>query len=518
MAQTLNVKTVAIIGAGVSGVSAAIHCKRAGLDVTVFERNSRVGGVWVYDERISKDPAYPSVVPSVGDSPEYDSLVRDRSGEDGPRRVDSPIERDGSDPAKEEAAGDDDLLLSFAPPGPAYIALKNNVSTVEMELSTQKWKPGTEEFVPHHVLAEYIQDTARANGILDVISFDTRVKHVEKRGDKWIVDLDQVVGDRTISSTKDFDSVVVAAGHYHACNVPDIPGLADWKKHFPTRVQHSKRYRRPDQFKDQNVLLIGAGVSSMDIARDLSNARAVFQSSRGGPYDLPESMLLENGARVDGVEKFELDDGAELSADGSIKGTVTLRSGRKLCNLHHVIVCTGYHVSLPFMRQYHQDGVSAEQASEEAIVTNGQVTHNLHKDIWYIPDPSLAFIGVPYHVATFSLFEFQAVALSFVLSGRSPLPSREEMRDEYDERIREKGIGRNFHSLRGDGREALYVQELADYVNGQMSKRGESGRMQAHSQSWLEAYERRGARVQAMRGQTRDSHINEEVWSRISGC
>lgn len=85
---------------------------------------------------------------------------------------------------------------------PAYIALKNNVSTVEMELSTQKWKPGTEEFVPHHVLAEYIQDTARANGILDVISFDTRVKHVEKRGDKWIVDLDQVVGDRTISSTK----------------------------------------------------------------------------------------------------------------------------------------------------------------------------------------------------------------------------------------------------------------------------------------------------------------------------
>lgn len=71
-----------------------------------------------------------------------------------------------------------------------------------MELSTQKWKPGTEEFVPHHVLAEYIQDTARSNGILDVISFDTRVKHVEKRGGKWIVDIDQVTGDRTISSIK----------------------------------------------------------------------------------------------------------------------------------------------------------------------------------------------------------------------------------------------------------------------------------------------------------------------------
>ncbi|KAF2212505.1 hypothetical protein CERZMDRAFT_121267 [Cercospora zeae-maydis SCOH1-5] len=492
MAQLLSVKSVAIIGAGVSGVSTAIHCKRAGLDVTVFERNSRVGGVWVYDERRSKDPAYPSTVPSAGDSPEYDTL--------------------------EEVTDSDDIALSFAPPGPAYVALKNNVSTIEMELSTQKWKPGTEEFVPHHVLAEYIQETARANGVLDVVSFDTRVKHVEKTGDKWTINIDQIEGDRTISSTKEFDAVVVAAGHYHACNVPDIPGLAAWKKHFPSRVQHSKRYARPDQFKDQNVLLIGAGVSSMDIARDLSQARAVFQSSRGGAYDLPESMLLENGARVDGVEKFELDDATELGTDGSIQGSVTLRSGRKLCNVHQVIVCTGYHVSLPFMRQFHRDGVRAENAGEEAIVTNGQVTHNLHKDIWYIPDPSLAFIGVPYHVATFSLFEFQAVALSLVFSGRAALPSRENMRKEYQERIERKGTGRNFHSLKGRGAEALYVRELADYVNEQMSRRGETGRMQAHSRTWLEAYDRRAARMQAVLGQTREPHIHERVWGRMSGC
>ena len=44
--QTLKVHRVAVIGAGVSGVAAGIHLKRAGLDVTVYERNARAGGIW----------------------------------------------------------------------------------------------------------------------------------------------------------------------------------------------------------------------------------------------------------------------------------------------------------------------------------------------------------------------------------------------------------------------------------------------------------------------------------------
>lgn len=48
-----------------------------------------------------------------------------------------------------------------------------------------------------------------------------------------------------------FDAVVIASGHYHACRIPDIPGLAVWKKRWPSRVQHSKSYRHPSGFKDQ---------------------------------------------------------------------------------------------------------------------------------------------------------------------------------------------------------------------------------------------------------------------------
>jgi cation diffusion facilitator CzcD-associated flavoprotein CzcO len=140
--QRLNVKTVGVIGAGVSGVATAIHLRKAGLEVKVFERNPYIGGVWydhshiaikqsdtnaiaparVFDERKSKDAAYPSVLPSVGDSPEYE---RSRT-----KRKDS---KTGS-PVDEEFIAWDNAAVEFAPPGPCYEGLRNNVSTHEMEM------------------------------------------------------------------------------------------------------------------------------------------------------------------------------------------------------------------------------------------------------------------------------------------------------------------------------------------------------------------------------------------------
>ena len=80
----------------------------------------------------------------------------------------------------------------------------------------------------------------------------------------------------------------------------------------------------------------------MDIAIDIGAVAAnVFQSSRGGMYDLPSHMLPANAARVDGIRSFEPLAERQLSTDGSIPGTVILNSGRKLCNIHQVILCTG---------------------------------------------------------------------------------------------------------------------------------------------------------------------------------
>lgn len=61
-----------------------------------------------------------------------------------------------------------------------------------MEMICQSWRPGTEEFVPHHILADYIQESAEANGIVECISFNTRVNHVRKVDDTWEVEVAQL--------------------------------------------------------------------------------------------------------------------------------------------------------------------------------------------------------------------------------------------------------------------------------------------------------------------------------------
>jgi dimethylaniline monooxygenase (N-oxide forming) len=49
---------VAVIGAGASGLCMAKHLIEAGVDVTVFEIGSQIGGQWVYNNDSGKSPAY----------------------------------------------------------------------------------------------------------------------------------------------------------------------------------------------------------------------------------------------------------------------------------------------------------------------------------------------------------------------------------------------------------------------------------------------------------------------------
>jgi thioredoxin reductase len=401
--------------------------------------------------------------------------------------------------------------VEFAPPGPCYEGLRNNVSTHEMEMQCQTWKNGTEEFVSQSIIANYVQSAAAGNEIGGSLRLNTRVESVEKE-----VGEDGSDGGWRVETFL-FDAVVVANGHYHATNIPDVPGLKEWKEAFPDRIQHSKLYRRASSFQDQNVLIIGAGVSSTDMARELGGvAKTVYQSSRGGPYDLSSHLLPENAARVAGIQSFErLTSSESLSTpQNAIPGIVVLTDGTRLCNIHRVILATGYHSSLPFLRSFHNDNVTSAEADDRVLITDGLQTHNLHKDIFYIPDPTLAFIGIPFHTATFSFFEFQAVALAEALTGRVSLPTEEAMRSEYRERLQRKGAGRPFHSMRGQGQEIGYVKELVEWVNGELQANGESedqALMRGHSKKWFESYARRLLRMEALFGATRDPEINCRV-------
>lgn len=144
--------------------------------------------------------------------------------------------------------------------------MKNNVSTPLLETTLRRFPPGTEDFVTHDVLKDYIQDVAVSTGVHTLTRYDTEVKSVYKRDHKWKVNTvtlqvnekgavaseaaSQVSNGETTSSAsltsfQIFDSVIVASGHYHTPKVPLTAGLVDWKQRWPQRVMHSKRYRKP---------------------------------------------------------------------------------------------------------------------------------------------------------------------------------------------------------------------------------------------------------------------------------
>ncbi|RHZ66725.1 putative FAD dependent oxidoreductase [Aspergillus thermomutatus] len=470
---------VAVIGAGISGVVSAGHLLAAGIEVTVFERNHAAGGVWLYDERKPLEPVYPSVQPSRAEQyADAASDVRDKS------------------------------VREHAPPG-------NNVSTPLMRTKLNAWPRGTPDFVSHVVMKEYIQDTSKKAGVDGATIYGARVKKLRKEQDRWEVtwstlredERSEVVQEEEQSEA--FDAVVVASGHYHAPRIPEFPGLPEAKALWPSRILHSKGYRRPDEFESKNILLIGGGVSSADIAREIGPvANSVYQSTRNGEFDLAASVLPENGVRISEIARFELQSDKALLDDEHLPLIVHLKSGEKLCGIHGIIICTGYHITLPFLQEYHDDDTSPVDANETVLVTDGTQVHNLHKDIFYIPDPTLVFVGVPYYTATFTLFEFQAIAVAAVFSGIAQLPPAEEMRAEYLGRIKAKGSGRGFHSLKDV--EEHYVTDILEWVNKARASRGLAA-IEGHTKTWKEAKEAQRERLKQLfgSGARRDSGVGE---------
>lgn len=467
-----EIRDVAIIGAGISGVASAAHLLRHGLNVTVFERSNVVGGVWHYDSRAPIEPPYPNMHPSApdGNNSEYRSVYG---------------HGDGEEPVNADAAA-----LVHAPPGPCYNGLRNNIPTPVMRTTLIDWPEDTPDYISHDKVEQYIQDLAFRTGAHDRIQYSTRVESVRKNalaGDtRWTIHTQTLrsAGDREHHMLKrewSFDAVIVATGRYHEPRIPDVPGLKKWKGQLPNGILHSKSYRSPEPFRNKRVFLIGSGVSALDIAREVVGvAKETYQSARNGKFDLPAGMFAPGVKRVGPVDSF-------VHKTGTTRGQVVLVDGHVVDDVDVVILCTGYITSYPFLGQLQAPDLPKEDADDNTIITSdGCITHNLHKDIFYIPDPTLAFVGVPYHASAFSLFDFQAAVVARVLSGLAELPSQEQMRIEYNARkahIAEGGAA--FHSLMK--RDVEYMKELQGWVNIEAARLGHKP-MSAIDDRWVDRY------------------------------
>ncbi|KAJ3537114.1 hypothetical protein NM208_g6448 [Fusarium decemcellulare] len=480
---------VAVIGSGVSGICAGAHLLKQGAKVAVFERSEVSSGVWHFDSRIDTNSVnYPSKPASFGD------YATTYPGQFLPQRH----SKNGTYQHPLSASDEDALQVAFAPPGPCYSGLKNNVPTNLLYSNLKPWPTETEENVTHWEIEKYLQDLSAESGLNDVTFYNTRVEHAEKSIDKtkWILRTITLLAKdgapRIVERTWEFDALVVCSGHYNLPRVPAIPGLQQWKKSFKDRIIHTKQYRDPSQFRGKNVLVIGGGTSSLDVCRELSVvARHVIQSTRGGKFDHPETVLPKSVKRVGEVVKFRLDDGVfeqGVALTSSIPGDIVLKNGEVLREIDHVIIATGYLTSFPFLPQYHDDSLQPDNATPRVLVTSeGNMVHNLHKDIFYVEDPSLSFVGIPYYVATFSVFDFQAQAIARVVTGKTRLPPKQELRDEYNKKVGLRGRGRNFHSLAEEGAELAYVKDIVDSVN-RGSQDSNIEPMEGHTKEWLDTH------------------------------
>jgi cation diffusion facilitator CzcD-associated flavoprotein CzcO len=136
------------------------------------------------------------------------------------------------------------------------------------------------EYPSHARVLGYFRDYIRHFGLAPYIHTGKTVASVTRTSDgRWAV---TVAGE---ASTRIYKGVVLANGHHCAPRMPTYPGT------FDGEIIHSSSYRSPKQLRDKRVLVVGAGNSACDIARDAahSSGTPVFMSMRRGHWFVPKS-------------------------------------------------------------------------------------------------------------------------------------------------------------------------------------------------------------------------------------
>ncbi len=206
--------------------------------------------------------------------------------------------------------------------------------------------------------------------------------------------------DATGEKLHRFDAVAVCSGHFSAPRVPELAGASK----FPGRQLHSHNYRLPSPFAKRRIAVLGTAASGVDICREIAAvATGVYWC--GELFDtLPDASRDNGNARC--LPAIEA-----LQADGCLR----LRGGGVTDPVDDLIYCTGYHYRYPFLAQ-------------PLITVDDNWVQPLYRDLLHMRHPTLAFIGIPFRVVPFPLFEMQARWFARLVSGDFSLPALEARR------------------------------------------------------------------------------------------
>ena len=348
----MSKKRVGIIGAGPSGLAqlrAFESAKKKGVEVpeiVCFEKQSNWGGMWNYSWRTG-----------VG-----------KYGE--------PIH------------------------GSMYKYLWSNVPKECLEFSDysfdEHFKKPISSYPPRPVLFDYIQGRIKKDNVRDYIRFVTTARWVsfDETTKKFTLILDDLKNNKTYS--EEFDYLVVASGHFSTPNMPYFKGI----ENFPGNVIHAHDFRGADQYKDQDLLLIGSSYSAEDIGVQCHKhgAKSVTLSYRTNPIGV---------AWPEGIK--------EMPLVTHFEDNVAHFKNGKTEKYDAVIMCTGYQHKFPFL----PDNMRLK-------TKNNLYPDNLYKGVFFNELPQLIYLGMQDQYYTFNMFDTQAWFARDYMLGRIELPSKEE--------------------------------------------------------------------------------------------
>ncbi|MCL1601610.1 MAG: NAD(P)-binding domain-containing protein [Actinomycetia bacterium] len=387
---------VCVIGAGVSGLTAAKQLIDRGVDLDCFEISSDIGGNWQYDSDSGRSPAYASL------------------------HIDTSKQR--------FAYADLDMPRSW----PAYL---------------------------HHTqVFEYLSKYAETFGLRERISFHHEVLHVVPDGEDWMVTVrDLASGDEF---TARYRAVIVASGHHWDPNLPlhdgpfsgetmhaqsyrtpdrflgkdvvvvgvgntgaDIASELSWHANSVTLSTRSGAHVLPRYVFGRPLDSFSTRRSSqLPLSVQRAAYKALLYAARGSQesygFPAPDTPLLSQHPTVSADLLALIKDG-QITVRRDISrfaGEDVVFTDGERTRADVVIYATGYRISFPFL--------------EESLFAPDVNKVELYKQVVPVDIPGLFFIGLIQPVGALPpLAEQQARWVAQLLDGHS-LPSTGEMRAE----------------------------------------------------------------------------------------
>ncbi|KAI9015657.1 hypothetical protein CLU79DRAFT_707493 [Phycomyces nitens] len=448
------IRRAAVIGTGPAGIPTIKALHAQGIEVRAFDRNPRAGGIWAYSDVPSAKPKMPStelapkstnVAPVVGIHEETVELTNE-------------VEKS---------------LIEQYPTSACYKDLYTNTPIKVTEFIDFP-ADHTNTYLWHQGLQDYLSKYLTHFGLDSFIEYNTNVERVYKAKDEegsecWHLTLcksERVEGNKVHIKrwTETFDAVAVATGIHQNAKIPNFEFLKEFDARWPEKCSHSKQYRIPEPFRDLNVLVVGGHSSAVDVTRHLEGvAKNVYLSYRG-PREIESNIfaLIRTGIPESTIIVPELV--SFSNADGQVDGTLKFIDGQTLEGIDRIVFCTGFTSNYSFL-----DDLTIETSEEykklgheslETPATDGQTVFNSYRHLFFIPDPTLTFIGAPPNLTTIPFFDYQARAVARVWAGKALLPTQENMFSFVKE---DKPVcyGLSF----GDGPELLRCEDLVVWLN-----------------------------------------------------